>query len=164
MTRLQAFIAVVGGGDERDEAVLSTARSLGELLATGGWGVVTGGGSGIMEAASAGARQAGGRVVGILPGRSPEEANRFVEIPIATGLGEARNAVIAATAAAAVAVGGEYGTLSEIGHVLKLGKPVVGLRTPWSGIPGVVVVQSPEEAIARLRELLEPASRGPTRA
>lgn len=155
--RDRAFIAVIGGGDERDEAVLSIAHRLGGLLAAAGWGIVTGGGSGVMEAASAGARQAGGRVVGILPGRLPGDANPFVEIPIATGLGEARNAVIATAAAAAVAVGGEYGTLSEIGHVLKLGKPVFCLRSPWSGVRGVVAARDPEEVVARLEELFGPA-------
>jgi uncharacterized protein (TIGR00725 family) len=105
-----------------------------------------------MEAACRGARQAGGLTVGVLPGFSAAEANPYVTIPIVTGLGEARNVIIVRTAQAVVAVGGEFGTLSEIAFALKLGRPVVGLET-WElakgGQPDQAIVRAstPEEAV-----------------
>jgi uncharacterized protein (TIGR00725 family) len=147
-------IAVVGGAGEDDPRILQASEHLGELLADEGWILVTGGGCGVMEAVSAGAQRRGGRVVGILPGSAPSDANPHVEIPIATGLGEARNAVIATAANAVVAVGGEYGTLSEIAHALKLRKPVLVLLSPWGSIPGTQVVESPRDAVDRLQSLV----------
>jgi hypothetical protein len=105
-----------------------------------------------MEAACRGAKEVGGTTVGILPGNDQQEANPYVDIPIATGLGEARNAIVVRTAAVVVAVGGGYGTLSEIGLALKMGRPVVGLGT-WElhrdGLVEAAVVQaaSPTEAV-----------------
>jgi uncharacterized protein (TIGR00725 family) len=105
-----------------------------------------------MEAACQGAKEAGGTTVGILPGNDQREANPHVDIPIATGLGEARNAIVVRTAATVVAVGGGYGTLSEIGLALKMGRPVVGLET-WelrrAGLleGGVVRAAAPAEAV-----------------
>jgi hypothetical protein len=114
--------------------------------------LVCGGRGGVMEAACRGAQGAGGVTVGILPGTDRSEANRYLDIPIATGLGEARNAIVVRTADAVIAVSGGYGTLSEIGLALKMGRPVVGLRT-WElsqrGCPveGVVEVGTPAEAV-----------------
>ncbi len=150
----KSLIAVVGGGLEKDPAILSTAAQVGELLAECGFALITGGLGGIMEAASAGARRKGGIVVGILPQASPDHANLHVEIAIATGLGEARNAVIAATADALIAVGGEHGTLSEIALALKLGKLVITLDSQWDQIPGTVRANSPREAIEKIRDRL----------
>ena len=105
-----------------------------------------------MEAACQGAKEAGGTTVGILPGNDQHEANPYVDIPIATGLGEARNAIVVRTAEAVVAVGGGYGTLSEIGLALKMGRPVVGLGT-WElhrdgSLEGAVVrAVTPTEAV-----------------
>lgn len=107
-----------------------------------------------MEAACRGARSAGGLTVGILPGSDIRAANPYVMVPVATGMGEARNAIIVQTAAAVIAVGGEYGTLSEIALARKRGKVVIGLHT-WdlgtdpTGHPRVLRVDSPEEAVER---------------
>jgi hypothetical protein len=147
-------IGVVGAGGAVDEPVRQLAERVGELLAARGCIVLTGGREGVMAAASAGARRAGGRVVGILPGVDPAEANADVEIALATGLGEARNAVIATAAAALIAVGGEYGTLSEVALALKLGKPVVTLASPWSTIPGTAPARDAEEAVELALERL----------
>jgi uncharacterized protein (TIGR00725 family) len=104
-----------------------------------------------MEAACGGAKAVGGTTVGILPGPDRAAANPFVDIAIATGLGEARNALIVRAADALVAVGGAYGTLSEIAFALKAGKPVVGLAS-WE-IEGVEWVATPEEAVERALQL-----------
>lgn len=101
-----------------------------------------------MEAAARGAREAGGLTVGILPGDSGEDANPYIEIPIATGLGEARNVVNVRAADAVVAVAGRYGTLSEIALALGMGIPVVALKS-WAVTDDVVVAETPEEAVDR---------------
>jgi uncharacterized protein (TIGR00725 family) len=119
---------------------------VGRLLAEHGAVLVCGGLGGKMEAACRGAKQAGGTTVGLLPGESRSDANRFVDVAIPTGLGEARNALVVRSADVVVAVGGGYGTLSEIALALKIGKRVVGLGT-WE-IDGVVVVDGPEAAVA----------------
>ena len=119
---------------------------MGRLLAERGAVLVCGGLGGTMEAACRGAKQAGGTTVGLLPGGSRSEANRFVDVAIPTGLGEARNALVVRAADAVVAVGGGYGTLSEIALALRAGKRVVGLGT-WE-IDGVVAADDPGAAVA----------------
>jgi uncharacterized protein (TIGR00725 family) len=102
-----------------------------------------------MEAACRGAKSAGGTTLGILPGYERGEANEFVDVAVATGLGEARNALVVRAADAVVAIGGEWGTLSEIALALRAGKRVVGLGTwelPERGGRGIVAAASPEEA------------------
>lgn len=144
-------IAVVGGSDPTlDEA--ARAEDLGRVLAEKGAVVVCGGLGGVMAAACRGAKSAGGLTVGLLPGQHRRDANPWVDIAIPTGLGEARNVLVVASASAVVAVGGEYGTLSEIAFALRAGKPVVGLQT-WnltrpSGEPdsGIVPVADPVSA------------------
>lgn len=145
------YIAVVGAGS-CDEAGAKLADAVGAAIACRGGVLVCGGGGGVMEAASRGARAAGGAVLGILPGESHRQGNRHLSFSVATGLGEARNAVIARTCDAMIAVGGEYGTLSEIALALKMGKPVVGLKT-WKVDPpqeisgrGIVYAESPSGA------------------
>jgi uncharacterized protein (TIGR00725 family) len=138
-------IGVIGasaaGGDlER------TAEEVGRLVAEGGAVLVCGGLGGVMAAACRGAKAAGGTTVGILPGPDRTAANPWVDIALPTGMGEARNALVVRAADALVAVGGEYGTLSEIALALKAAKTVVGLAT-WD-IPGVVAMATPEEAVA----------------
>jgi uncharacterized protein (TIGR00725 family) len=121
-------VAIIGpGACTAREAAL--AEEAGRLLAEAGVAVLTGGRGGVMAAASRGAAQAGGLVVGILPGEDAAQANPWVGLPIVTGIGEARNAILMRTAQAVIAVGGEYGTLSEIAFALKFGRPVVGLHT-----------------------------------
>jgi uncharacterized protein (TIGR00725 family) len=107
--------------------------------------IVCGGLGGVMEAACRGAKDAGGTTLGILPGTDRSAANEYVDVALATGLGEARNALVVRAADALVAVGGGYGTLSEIALALKAGKRVVGLRS-WE-IEGVRSVDTPEAAV-----------------
>ncbi len=129
---LGPLVAVIGAGVcSEQEAAL--AEEVGRRLAEAGAVVLTGGRGGVMAAASRGAAQAGGLTVGILPGEDASQANPWVALPIVTGLGEARNAVLMRTAQVVIAVGGEYGTLSEIAFALKFGRPVVGLRT-WQAV------------------------------
>lgn len=145
------YVAVVGDGEASQELV-ELAEEVGFQLARRGCGVVCGGLSGVMEAACRGAKRAGGLTIGILPGDRREAANSFVDVCIVTGMGEARNVVVVKTVQAVIAVGGKYGTLSEIALGLKLGKPVVGLRT-WGlsrqGEPdtGIVAADSSAEAV-----------------
>lgn len=147
------IVGVIGAG-ECDEPARVWAREVGGLLARAGAIVVTGGLGGVMEAASEGAVSAGGLAVGILPGPFPAEANRFVSVAVATGMGDARNAVIANTAEGFVAVSGGYGTLSEIAFALKRGKPIVSLGS-WEVDPRVLPARSPAEAVAALWSRLE---------
>jgi len=119
---------------------------VGRELARRGAILVCGGLGGVMEAACKGAKDAGGTTVGILAGKERSQANPFVDVAIATGLGEARNAVIVRTADAVVAVGGGYGTLSEIALALRRSKRVVGVGT-WD-VDGVEPADSPQAAVA----------------
>jgi uncharacterized protein (TIGR00725 family) len=124
------YVGVAGATtpSPEDEAV---AEQVGRLLAERGAVVVCGGLGGVMEAACRGARGAGGRTVGILPGVDRSEANPFVDVAIPTGLGEARNALVVRASEALIAIGGEFGTLSEIALALKTGVPVIGIGT-WT--------------------------------
>jgi uncharacterized protein (TIGR00725 family) len=136
---------VVGPGEATVDE-LAAAESVGRELARAGAVLVCGGLGGAMEAASRGAHEARGVAVGILPGTDRSAANPYLDVAIPTGLGEARNALVVRAADALVAVGGGYGTLSEIAFALKAGKPVVGLGT-WE-IDGVVTAETPEQAVA----------------
>jgi len=121
-------VAVIGNAAcSVEEAKL--AQEIGEQLASRGATVVCGGLGGAMEAVCRGAKLKGGLTVGILPGNDPEMANPWVDVAIATGVGQGRNAMVVQSAQAVIAIGGRYGTLSEIGHALKRGIPVVGLNT-----------------------------------
>jgi uncharacterized protein (TIGR00725 family) len=138
-------VAVIGAG-ECDAAAASLAEEVGERLARSGCVLVTGGLGGVMEAASRGAGRAGGLVVGILPGAAASDANRWVDVPIATGMGDARNAVLVNTAEALIAVGGSYGTLSEIAFALRRGRPIASLGS-WQVDPQVVRVATAAQAV-----------------
>ncbi|MPZ73873.1 MAG: TIGR00725 family protein [Nitriliruptorales bacterium] len=151
----QPVIAVIGAGRlPAGDDLLAAAQAVGAGLAAAGAVVVCGGLGGIMEAAARGAAAAGGVVVGILPGDDHSAGNRHLSVAVATGLGEARNTVVVRTADAVIAIGGEYGTLAEIGFALKIGRPVIGYRS-WElareGRPddGITVVDSPQDAVAR---------------
>jgi uncharacterized protein (TIGR00725 family) len=146
MTRAP-YVAVVGPGEASTQE-LHAAEDIGAGLAAAGAVVVTGGLGGVMEAACRGARSRRGRTIGILPGEDRDAANGWVEIAIATGLGELRNGLVVRAADALVAVGGAYGTLSEVALALKLGRPVVGLGT-WD-VHGIEHVSTPEEALDRI--------------
>jgi len=147
------YLAVVGASKASPE-IYEMAMTVGRQAARRGWIVVTGGLGGVMEAAPRGAREAGGLTLGILPGGDRGEANPFIQVAVATHIRHARNSIIAHTADALIAVDGEYGTLSEIALGLKLGKPVVGLKTVWN-IPGVVPANSAGEAVEKVAALLK---------
>jgi len=145
------FIAVIGGSrPSAEEAEL--AEAVGRELARQGITLVCGGLGGVMEASCRGASAEGGITVGILPGDSRQDANPYVKIPIVTGMGYARNMAVVKSAQAVIAVGGNYGTLSEISYALDNGIPVVGLKT-WSLAKNgrkdeaIVVVNTPAEAV-----------------
>ncbi len=124
------IIAVIGGGQPSPEEA-KLAEEVGRQLAKQGATLVCGGLGGVMEAACRGASSEGGVTIGILPGDSPKTANPYVQIPIVTGVGYARNISVVKSAKAVIAIGGSYGTLSEIAHALQSGIPVIGLNT-WS--------------------------------
>jgi uncharacterized protein (TIGR00725 family) len=137
------YIAVIGGGDAPPEHC-HLAEAVGRAIADAGAVLVCGGMGGVMEAACRGARAGEGCTVGILPGRDRADANPFVDVCIPTGMGEGRNVLVVRAADAVVAVGGEYGTLSEIALALQAGIPVVGLGT-WELARG----GSPDDSITR---------------
>jgi len=151
------IIAVIGGAD-CTPAEAAAAETVGRLLAEAGAVLVCGGRGGVMAAACRGAKSAGGLTVGILPGVDARDANPWVDVPIVTGLGEARNTIVVRSADAVIAVGGAYGTLSEIAFALRWGKPLVGLGT-WKlargGAPdaGIIRAETPEEAVARVLDI-----------
>jgi uncharacterized protein (TIGR00725 family) len=147
------------GAGQPSPSQASAAEEVGRRLAGAGAVVVTGGGGGIMAAASRGAAGAGGVVVGILPGADRHAANQWVTVALPTGLGELRNGLIVRAADSVLAVGGAYGTLSEIALALVNGVPVVGLDS-WA-VDGVQVADSPELAVRRALELAEARRVGP---
>ena len=142
--RQRIRIAVIGGSRPGRQAV-ETALEVGRLIARAGAVVVCGGLGGVMEAACRGAREEGGLAIGILPGASPADANPWVDVAVATGLGYTRNALVVMNADAVIAIDGEYGTLSEIAYGKIHGKTVVGLGT-WE-VKGVEPAATPEEAV-----------------
>lgn len=151
------FIAVIGGSQpSAKEARL--AEAVGCELAKRGAVLICGGLGGAMEAACKGASSEGGVTVGILPGDSRDTANPYVQIPIVTGIGYARNMAVVKSAQAVIAVGGNYGTLSEISYALSNNIPVIGLKT-WSlsrngrQDNSIIVVQSPTEAVIKALSL-----------
>jgi uncharacterized protein (TIGR00725 family) len=149
-------IAVVGAGEASAE-VRALAREVGRLIAERDAVLICGGRTGVMEAAAAGAQAAGGHTIGILPSYDRASANPHIEFAIATGMGQARNAIVVASAAAVIAFEGEGGTLSEIGFGLKLGRPVIALGA-WSHIDGVHPAATPSDAVALAFELAERAA------
>jgi uncharacterized protein (TIGR00725 family) len=155
-------IAVIGGSEASPE-VLTEAEAVGRGLASAGAILVCGGLDGVMAAACRGARSAGGRTVGILPGLDRAAANQWVDVVIATGLGEARNLLVVSSADAVIAIGGEYGTLSEIALALRAGIPVIGLGTWFLARPdggedqGIVPAANPTVAVAMAMELASAA-------
>ena len=138
-------VSVIGGSTVTEDEYRQ-ARDVGRLLADAGHDVVCGGLSGVMEAVCEGAQQSGGHTIGILPGEHRAAANDYVETPIATGMGSARNVLVVLNGAAVIAVDGNSGTLSELGHALDMDRPVAGLGT--HRIDGVEHVETPAEAVA----------------
>ncbi|MEW6110110.1 MAG: TIGR00725 family protein [Nitrospirota bacterium] len=149
--QIRPIIAVIGGR-KADKSLLDEAEEAGRLLAKRSTIVICGGLGGIMETASKGAKSEGGLTIGILPQDHKRDANEYIDVPIVTGLGIGRNVIIARTADALIAVGGEYGTLSEIAFALQMKKPVVGIRT-WE-IKGVVPAQDAADAVDKVFAIL----------
>jgi uncharacterized protein (TIGR00725 family) len=149
-------IAVIGSGTcDQDSELAAIAEDIGRRLAEAGAVLVCGGLGGVMEAASRGAARAGGTVIGIVPSDSIEDANPHCTHVIATGIGHARNLAVVASGEAVIAVGGEWGTLSEIGFARRLGRGVVTLRS-WqprgegemAEMPGITAAESAEQAVS----------------
>ncbi|WP_333655656.1 TIGR00725 family protein [Dissulfurispira sp.] len=140
----QKIIAVIGAGNS-DENTLRIAEEVGKLIARRNAILICGGLGGVMEAAAKGAKSEGGITVGILPQSYKSDANPYIDVPVATGFGEGRNVIIVRSADALIAVGGEYGTLSEIALGLKTGKPVIGINT-WD-IKGIIKADDAEDAV-----------------
>jgi uncharacterized protein (TIGR00725 family) len=144
-------IAVIGSGAEWT----AQAEEVGRLLAERGCVVVCGGLGEVMEAAARGAKRGGGVTIGILPGVSPDDANRWIDYPVATGTGHARNLAVAASCEAAVAVGGKWGTLSEVAFARVLDRPVVVLGPgPGAEGDGIEHAETAAEAVERALDLV----------
>jgi len=146
------IVAVIGDGlCSADTARL--AEEVGRQLALRKAIVICGGLGGVMEAACRGAKSSGGLTIGVLPGLDRRDANPYVDIPVVTGMREARNIIVVSSAHAVIAVSGGYGTLSEIAHALKLGIPVVGLGTwrlgkeHWDKQRGIIAATDPGDAV-----------------
>ncbi len=148
-------IAIIGARDASPDGI-QFAYDIGKLLAEKGAIVYTGGSSGVMEAASKGARDGGGIVVGVLKDSDGLDGNDYVDVPIMTGMGDLRNGIIIRSVHGAIAVEGAYGTLSEIAYTLGYGKPVLGHHS-WD-IKGLESTPGPEMAVKRMYELLEETS------
>ncbi|MGD2244922.1 MAG: TIGR00725 family protein [Candidatus Aminicenantes bacterium] len=142
--RKKIRIGVIGGSSPDKESRQDAFR-VGRLIAEKGAILVCGGLSGVMEAACRGAKEAGGFTMGILPGNSLDDANIYVDIPVATGLGYGRNSLVAMNSDVIIAIDGQYGTLSEIAYGCIYGKKVIGMGT-WD-VEGVIQVDSPEQAV-----------------
>jgi uncharacterized protein (TIGR00725 family) len=159
MTRPQ--VAVIGKG-EPDPSLAGAAEEVGRGLAAGAI-LICGGMGGVMEAAARGAAQAGGTVIGIVPGEDPAAANPYCTHVVATGIGHARNLAVVASAHAVVAIGGEWGTLAEIGFARRLGRPVVALESwriepgaSFAGETGIEVARDAADAVDRCLRLAGP--------
>lgn len=159
-------IVGVMGGARADGGSCEKAYRLGALIACQGWVLLNGGrNTGIMEASARGAAEAGGLTIGILPDAHPANASEFIRVPVCTGMGSARNAINVLSSDVVVACSGGAGTLSEIALALKHGKPVITLGydlsqtlQPFQGKGSIYAVATPEEALARIRSILEDAA------
>lgn len=145
-------VSVIGGGIVPDEHA-TIAEEVGRLLGEHGHTLVCGGHSGVMEAACRGASEASGRTIGILSGEDRRTANPYVDVPIATGMGHARNALVVLNGDAVIAIDGGVGTLSEVGFAGVFDRPIAGLET--HDAPGVEVVASPAEAVEFVEAAVE---------
>jgi uncharacterized protein (TIGR00725 family) len=150
------YVLVSGAGEPRDPAIVDTATTAGRLLAERGWLVVTGGLGGVMAAAAAGVDQAGGTAIAILPGVDRADASPGHAVVLPTGMGEMRNALLVRSADAVLAIGGSWGTLSEVALAARTGVPVVTIGTdlPAFAGPEVQVAESADEAMTALAAIL----------
>lgn len=152
MTR-KVQIGVIGGRRASSE-ILRQAEEVGRLIANRGAVLVCGGMSGVMEAACRGAKEAGGTTVGILPVSSSDKGNDYLDVVIPTGMGLARNAIIINSVDGAVAVGGSYGTLSEMAFALQKDVPLVSLKS-WDFDDAMVTADSAQEAVERIFQMID---------
>jgi len=145
-------IGVIGAGScsGKDREL---AEAVGRHIATTGNLLVCGGLGGVMEAAAKGAKDAGGVTIGILPGDNKDAANRYIDVAIATGMGEARNIIIIKTSDAVIALPGKYGTLSEMAFAMKIGKPIVSLSN-WEISEDIFKTDDPETAVNKALDLM----------
>ena len=148
---METIIGVIGAADASEEEK-RTSEEVGVLIAKKDCFLLCGGMGGVMEAACRGAKSAGGTTIGILPGPEVSSANRFIDIPIVTGMGEARNVIVAKSSHSIIAIGGSFGTLSEISFALKSGIPVIGLDT-WDVSEEIIKCETPEQAVRTAFEL-----------
>ena len=142
---MYTIIGVIGANKASDKDY-KTAEEVGREVARRKGVVICGGLGGIMEAACHGAKSEGGLTIGIIPGFSKSEANPYVDIPVVTGMSHARNIIVVRSSDAIIAVGGSYGTLSEIAFALKLEIPIIGIDT-WEVSPEIKKVTTPKEAV-----------------
>jgi len=149
---LQKRVGIIGG-NMPDATARKHAERMGELIAQNGYLLVNGGRGGVMEASARGAKSAGGTVIAILPGKSRDEANPYVDVAIPTGLGYMRNPLVVLNSDILVAIDGSYGTLSEIAYSQIYNRTVYGLDT-WN-IEGVISLDSPEEVIQRINTFFQ---------
>lgn len=150
--KLSGIIGVIGASMAEAEDI-NIAYEIGQEIALKGYILLCGGMGGVMEAACRGAKLQHGTTIGILPGKVPSEANKYVDIPIVTGLSHARNIIIVRSSHAIIAVGGEFGTLSEIAFALKLNKPVVGINT-WNVSENIIKADNAKEAVYKAIKLI----------
>ena len=158
MEKEHIIVAVIGGSEVSAE-IAALAEEVGREIARRGVTLLCGGMGGVMAAACKGAGEAGGLTIGILPGDNRREANPYVQIPIVSGVGYARNVAVVKSAQAVIAIDGSYGTLTEIGYALQSGIPVIGLKT-WSlSIDGkadknIILAENPKEAVDKAMSLI----------
>jgi len=148
---VRPLVAVIGGSTCTSEEA-EWAGVVGRLLAEQEAVLLCGGLGGVMEAAARGAKQARGLTVGILPGSDRADANPFIDVPLATGMGEMRNALIVRAAQAVIAIGGGWGTLSEIALAQRIGTPIVGLHDAFPSVVDMPRVTTSEQAVRRALE------------
>ncbi|HSE84329.1 MAG TPA: TIGR00725 family protein [Thermodesulfobacteriota bacterium] len=151
---MKTIIGVIGPA-EASETEYRTAEEVGREIAKRNGVLVCGGLGGVMEAACCGAKSEGGLTVGIVPGFSIYDANPYVDIPIVTGISHARNVIVVRSSNAIIAIGGSYGTLSEIAFALKLNIPTIGINT-WEVSPDIKRVSTPKEAVDLAFSLARP--------
>ena len=141
------------GNSVCSEEVIKIAEEVGREIAERKGVLVCGGLTGVMEAVARGAKAAGGLTVGIIPGNRASDANPYIDIPIVTGLGYARNVLVVQSSEVVIAIHGKYGTLSEIAYALQFGIPVVGLQT-WDVSPDIIQASNPAKAVSKAFDLL----------
>jgi len=156
---METVIGVIGAGEATDDEY-ETARETGREIAQRKFTLVCGGMGGVMEAACRGAKSEGGLTIGIIPGDFRKEANPYVDIPIVTGMGHGRNIIVVRSSDVIIAIGGSFGTLSEIAFALRLGIPVIGIKT-WDVSSDVRQAENPREAVEMAAGLVDArAARG----